>query len=175
MEKHIHPIEINDVKEDLIFEIGDDYLDFFEMMNFVKSQLFEITDHNEFLEKARWIYEQEEPDERYKKWKFSFFQMQERKLLERKKSKKGFKPVEPKVIKDSMKGVLDQLKEYSKNEAIVLKLTEMVRDDYFDRGSIKVKGFFTFFSIQLLGPDKKTSLYNAYRDLLKEGRPKLLE
>ena len=81
MEKHIHPIEINDVKEDLIFEIGDDYLDFFEMMNFVKSQLFEITDHNEFLEKARWIYEQEEPDERYKKWKFSFFQMQERKLL----------------------------------------------------------------------------------------------
>ena len=93
----------------------------------------------------------------------------------RQKQTKKFNPIEPKVIKGSMKGVLSQLKEYPKNEAIVLKLTEMVRDDYFDRGSIKVKGFFTFFSIELLGPDKKTSLYNAYRDLLKEGRPKLLE
>ena len=53
MEKHIYPIEINGVKEDLIFEIGDDYLDFFEIMNFVKSQLFEITDHNEFLRESK--------------------------------------------------------------------------------------------------------------------------
>ena len=74
-----------------------------------------------------------------------------------------------------MKGVLDQLKEYSKNEAIVLKLTEMVRDDYFDRGSIKVKGFFTFFSIELFGESRKASLYNTYRELLKSGTSGILD
>jgi hypothetical protein len=172
--QHIHQIEIDDVKEDLIFEVGDDYLDFFEYMNFVKSQLFEITDYNEFLEKAKWLYEQEESDERYKKWRFSFFQMQERKLLERRKSKKGFKPVKPKVLIGSIEEVIKLLNECSKNNEIIFKLKELVRDNYFDRRTIKEKGFFTFFSIALFGESRKASLYNTYRELLKSGTSGIL-
>ena len=169
------PIEIDGVKEDLIFEGGEDYSYFNGFVQTCTFELFHVKTYNQFLYRAKKIDKVILHDERHRKWRTHFLKQQEAKFLDRNKQKKGFNPIEPKVIKGSMKGVLDQLKEYSKNEAIVLKLTEMVRDDYFDRGSIKVKGFFTFFSIELFGPDKKTSLYNAYRDLLKEGRPKLLE
>ena len=169
------PIEIDGVKEDLIFEGGEDYSYFNGFVQTCTFELFHVKTYNQFIYRAKRIDKVILHDERHRKWRTHFLKQQEAKFLDRNKQKKGFNPIEPKVIKGSMKGVLDQLKEYSKNEAIVLKLTEMVRDDYFDRGSIKVKGFFTFFSIELFGPDKKTSLYNAYRDLLKEGRPKLLE
>lgn len=169
------PIEIDGVKEDLIFEGGEDYSYFNGFVQTCTFELFHVKTYNQFIYRAKRIDKVILHDERHRKWRTHFLKQQEAKFLDRNKQKKGFKPIEPKVIKGSMKGVLSQLKEYPINEAIVLKLTEMVRDDYFDRGSIKVKGFFTFFSIELLGPDKKTSLYNAYRDLLKEGRPKLLE
>jgi hypothetical protein len=68
-----------------------------------------------------------------------------------------------------MKDVLNKFNGSPKNDYIVTKLTEMVRDDYFDKGSIVIKGFFTFFSIELLGTDKKTSLYNTYNDLVNGG------
>ena len=169
------PIEIDGIKEDLIFEGGEDYSYFNGFVQTCMFELFHVKTYNQFLYRAKKIDKVILHDERHRKWRTHFLKQQEAKFLDRNKQKKGFKPIEPKVIKGSMKGVLSQLKEYPINEAIVLKLTEMVRDDYFDRGSIKVKGFFTFFSIELFGPDKKTSLYNAYRDLLKEGRPKLLE
>ena len=172
---HIHPIEIDGVKEDLGFERGEDHAMFVYYTNDVQSMISTVKNYADFIAKAKRILRVKLHDDRLEKWRLSYIQRIEKDYLKEKERKKGFKSIEPKVIKDSIKGVLDQLKEYSKNEAIVLKLTEMVRDDYFDRGSIKVKGFFTFFSIQLLGPDKKTSLYNAYRDLLKEGRPKLLD
>jgi hypothetical protein len=169
------PIEIDGVKEDLIFEGGEDYSYFNGFVQTCMFELFHVKTYNQFIYRAKRIDKVILHDERHRKWRTHFLKQQEAKFLDRNKQKKGFNPIEPKVIKGSMKGVLSQLKEYPINEAIVLKLTEMVRDDYFDRGSIKVKGFFTFFSIELFGPDKKTSLYNAYRDLLKEGRPKLLE
>ena len=175
MTTFIQPIEIDGVKEDLSFEHGGDYSSFIHYKYDVQSMISTAKNYVDFIAKAKRILRVKIHDDRFDKWRLSYIQRIEKDYLKEKERKKGFKSVEPKVIKDSMKGVLDQLKEYSKNEAIVLKLTEMVRDDYFDRGSIKVKGFFTFFSIELLGPDKKTSLYNAYRDLLKEGRPKLLE
>ena len=175
MAKFIQPIEIDGVKEDLGFERGEDHAMFVYYTNDVQSMISTVKNYADFIAKAKRILRVKLHDDRLEKWRLSYIQRIEKDYLKEKERKKGFKPVEPKVIKDSMKGVLDQLKEYSKNEAIVLKLTEMVRDDYFDRGSIKVKGFFTFFSIELFGPDKKTSLYNAYRDLIKGGRPKLLE
>ena len=169
------PIEIDGIKEDLIFEGGEDYSYFNGFVQTCMFELFHVKTYNQFLYRAKKIDKVILHDERHRKWRTHFLKQQESKFLDRNKQKKGFNPIKPKVIKGSMKGVLSQLKEYPINEAIVLKLTEMVRDDYFDRGSIKVKGFFTFFSIELFGPNKKTSLYNAYRDLLKEGRPKLLE
>ena len=175
MAKFIQPIEIDGVKEDLGFEHGGDYSSFIHYKYDVQSMISTAKNYVDFIAKAKRILRVKIHDDRFDKWRLSYIQRIEKDYLKEKERKRGFKSIEPKVIKDSIKGVLDQLKEYSKNEAIVLKLTEMVRDDYFDRGSIKVKGFFTFFSIELLGHDKKTSLYNAYRDLLKEGRPKLLE
>ena len=171
----IQPIEIDGVKEDLGFERGKDYAMFVYYTNDVQSIISTAKNYADFIAKAKRILRVKLHDDRLEKWRLSYIQRIEKDYLKEKERKKGFKPIEPKVIKGSMKGVLSQLKEYPINEAIVLKLTEMVRDDYFDRGSIKVKGFFTFFSIELFGPDKKTSLYNAYRDLLKEGRPKLLD
>ena len=76
-----------------------------------------------------------------------------------------------------MKDILNELKNESTTGGIVSELYSMVnKKNYFDRESINVKGFFTFFSIELLGEEKKRTLYDYYISFLNKGKnPRLLE
>ena len=175
MATHIHPIEIDGVKEDLGFERGEDHAMFVNYTNDVQSMISTAKNYADFIAKAKRILRVKLHDDRLEKWRLSFIQRIEKDYLKEKERKKGFKPIEPKVIKSSMEEILNKLKEYPKNTAIVTKLSELVRDNYFDRGLIKEKGFFTFFSIELFGESRKASLYNTYRELLKSGTSGILD
>jgi len=169
------PIEIDGVKEDLIFEAGEDHDMFFGFVQTCMFELFHVKTYNQFLFRAKRIDRVIVHDERLRKWRNYFLKKQEAKFLDRNKRKKGFKSVKPKVLIGSIEEVITLLNECSTNDAIIFKLKELVRDNYFDRGSIKEKGFFTFFSIALFGESRKASLYNSYRELLKSGRSRILD
>jgi len=169
MAKFNYSTEIDGIYEEIIFEGGKDHSAFIHYRNDIMARIALAKNYKEFNTTVEQILKVNLHDKRYSKFRLAYIQERKKEFLERNEQKKGFKPFEPKVIKSSMEEILNQLKEYPKNTAIVTKLSELVRDDYFDRGSIKEKGFFTFFSIELLGTDKKTSLYNTYNELVNGG------
>ena len=176
MAKFDYSTEIDGIYEEIIFEGGQDHSAFIHYRNDIMARIALAKNYKEFNTTVEQILKVSLHDKRYEKFRLAYIQERKKEFLERNEQKKGFKSVEPKVIKGSMKDVLNEFNGSPKNDYIVTKLTEMVRDDYFDKGSIVIKGFFTFFSIELLGTDKKTSLYNTYNDLVNGGViSKLLE
>ena len=175
MAKFDYSTEIDGIYEEIIFEGGKDHSNFILYANDVMARIAMARNYKEFKTIVKQILKVNLHDKRYSKFRLGYIQEREKEFLERNEQKKGFKPFEPKVIKSSMEEILNQLKEYPKNTAIVTKLSELVRDNYFDRRTIKEKGFFTFFSIALFGESRKASLYNTYRESLKSGTSGILD
>ena len=186
-----YPIEINGIRELLIFEDGIQHNLFRNYISHFRSAFLDVTTVDGFLVSISKIKKLEIPDvsdDRFIKWRDFFLKKKEKEILEKeerlkkkKERKRGYIPKCPTILESddhlSMKDILNELKNESTTGGIVSELYNMVnKKNYFDRGSINVKGFFTFFSIELLGEEKKRTLYDYYISFLNKGKnPRLLD
>ena len=186
-----YAIEINGIRELLIFEDGIQHNLFRTYISHCRSAFLDVTTIHGFLFNMTRIKKLEIPDvsdDRFVKWRDFFLQKKEKEIKEEeerlkknKERKRGYIPKCPTILESAdhltMKDILNELKNESTTGGIVSELYNMVnKKNYFDRESINVKGFFTFFSIELLGEEKKRTLYDYYISFLNKGKnPRLLD